>query len=1100
MTTQAPPSNLLPLNPEQLARLQAATTDFTPTQLAWVSGYFWGVLNQQSGAAVAAPAPAAEVPTITLISASQTGNARRVAEALRDDLLAAKLNVKLVNAGDYKFKQIAAEKLLVVVTSTQGEGEPPEEAVALHKFLFSKKAPKLDGTAFAVFGLGDTSYEFFCQSGKDFDNKLAELGAERLLDRVDADVEYQAAAAEWRARVVEALKARAPVAAPAQLATSGAVNDIHTSPYTKEAPLTATLSVNQKITGRNSEKDVRHIEIDLGDSGLRYQPGDALGVWYQNDPQLVKELVELLWLKGDEPVTVEGKTLPLSEALQWHFELTVNTATIVENYATLTRSESLLPLVGDKAQLQQYAAATPIVDMVRFSPAQLDAEALIGLLRPLTPRLYSIASSQAEVESEVHVTVGVVRYEIEGRARAGGASSFLADRVEEDGEVRVFIEHNDNFRLPANPETPVIMIGPGTGIAPFRAFMQQRAADGAQGKNWLFFGNPHFTEDFLYQVEWQSYVKEGLLTRIDLAWSRDQQQKIYVQDKLREQGAELWRWINDGAHIYVCGDANYLRGTIAEDLNDGLTGGFKGDNFLLIRFHGMYQQDDRDIRAERAAQKLEPRHAMLLRCRLPGGVITTTQWKAIDKFAAENTIYGSIRLTNRQTFQFHGILKKNVKPVHQMLHSVGLDALATANDMNRNVLCTSNPYESQLHAEAYEWAKKISEHLLPRTRAYAEIWLDQKKVATTDEEPILGQTYLPRKFKTTVVIPPQNDIDLHANDMNFVAIAENGKLVGFNLLVGGGLSIEHGNKKTYARTASEFGYLPLEHTLAVAEAVVTTQRDWGNRTDRKNAKTKYTLERVGVETFKAEVERRAGIKFEPIRPYEFTGRGDRIGWVKGIDDKWHLTLFIENGRILDYPGRPLKTGLLEIAKVHQGEFRITANQNLIVASVPEDQKARIEKLARDHGLMNAVTPQRENSMACVSFPTCPLAMAEAERFLPSFIDKVEGVMSKHGVSDEHIVTRVTGCPNGCGRAMLAEVGLVGKAPGRYNLHIGGNRNGTRIPRMYRENITESEILDSLDELVGRWAKEREAGEGFGDFTVRAGIIRPVLDPARDFWE
>ena len=597
MTTQAPPSNLLPLNPEQLARLQAATTDFTPTQLAWVSGYFWGVLNQQTGTAVAAPAPAAEVPTITLISASQTGNARRVAEALRDDLLAAKLNVKLVNAGDYKFKQIAAEKLLVVVTSTQGEGEPPEEAVALHKFLFSKKAPKLDGTAFAVFGLGDTSYEFFCQSGKDFDSKLAELGAERLLDRVDADVEYQTAAAEWRARVVEALKARAPVSAPAQLATSGAVNDIHTSPYTKEAPLSATLSVNQKITGRDSEKDVRHIEIDLGDSGLRYQPGDALGVWYQNDPQLVKELVELLWLKGDEPVTVEGKTLPLSEALQWHFELTVNTATIVENYATLTRSESLLPLVGDKAQLQQYAAATPIVDMVRFSPAQLDAEALIGLLRPLTPRLYSIASSQAEVESEVHVTVGVVRYEIEGRARAGGASSFLADRVEEDGEVRVFIEHNDNFRLPANPETPVIMIGPGTGIAPFRAFMQQRAADGAQGKNWLFFGNPHFTEDFLYQVEWQSYVKEGLLTRIDLAWSRDQQQKIYVQDKLREQGAELWRWINDGAHIYVCGDANRMAKDVENTLLEviaeyGAMDAEAADEFLSeLRVERRYQRD-----------------------------------------------------------------------------------------------------------------------------------------------------------------------------------------------------------------------------------------------------------------------------------------------------------------------------------------------------------------------------------------------------------------------------------------------------------------------------------------------------------------------------
>ncbi|AUW13885.1 NADPH-dependent assimilatory sulfite reductase flavoprotein subunit [Klebsiella michiganensis] len=597
MTTQAPPSNLLPLSPEQMARLQAATTDFTPTQLAWVSGYFWGVLNQQPGAAVVAPAQAAEVPSITLISASQTGNARRVAEALRDDLQAAQLNVKLVNAGDYKFKQIASEKLLVVVTSTQGEGEPPEEAVALHKFLFSKKAPKLTDTAFAVFGLGDTSYEFFCQSGKDFDNKLAELGGERLLDRVDADVEYQAAAAEWRARVVEVLKARAPAAAPSQLIASGSVNEIHTSPYTKEAPLTATLAVNQKITGRDSEKDVRHIEIDLGDSGLRYQPGDALGVWYQNDPALVKELVELLWLTGEEPVTVDGKTLPLAEALEWHFELTVNTGNIVENYATLTRSESLLPLVGDKAQLQHYAATTPIVDMVRFSPAQLDAQALVDLLRPLTPRLYSIASSQAEVESEVHVTVGVVRYDIEGRARAGGASSFLADRVEEDGEVRIFIEHNDNFRLPANPQTPVIMIGPGTGIAPFRAFMQQRAAEGAEGKNWLFFGNPHFTEDFLYQVEWQSYVKEGVLSRIDLAWSRDQQQKVYVQDKLREQGAELWRWINDGAHIYVCGDANRMAKDVEQTLLEviaeyGAMDAEAADEFLSeLRVERRYQRD-----------------------------------------------------------------------------------------------------------------------------------------------------------------------------------------------------------------------------------------------------------------------------------------------------------------------------------------------------------------------------------------------------------------------------------------------------------------------------------------------------------------------------
>ncbi|EBP3304155.1 NADPH-dependent assimilatory sulfite reductase flavoprotein subunit [Salmonella enterica subsp. enterica] len=597
MTTPAPLTGLLPLNPEQLACLQAATTDLTPEQLAWVSGYFWGVLNPRSGAVAVTPAPEGKMPGITLISASQTGNARRVAEALRDDLLAANLNVTLVNAGDYKFKQIASEKLLVIVTSTQGEGEPPEEAVALHKFLFSKKAPKLTDTAFAVFSLGDTSYEFFCQAGKDFDNKLAELGGERLLDRVDADVEYQSAAAQWRARMVDVLKSRTPVVTSAQPVASGAVNDIHTSPYTKDAPLTATLSVNQKITGRNSEKDVRHIEIDLGDSGLRYQPGDALGVWYQNDPALVKELVELLWLKGDEPVTVDGKTLPLAEALEWHFELTVNTANIVENYATLTRSESLLPLVGDKAQLQHYAATTPIVDMVRFSPAQLDAQALIDLLRPLTPRLYSIASSQAETENEVHVTVGVVRYDIEGRARAGGASSFLADRVEEEGEVRVFIEHNDNFRLPANPQTPVIMIGPGTGIAPFRAFMQQRAADGAKGKNWLFFGNPHFTEDFLYQVEWQRYVKEGVLSRIDLAWSRDQKQKIYVQDKLREQGAELWRWINDGAHIYVCGDANRMAKDVEQALLEviaefGAMDAEAADEFLSeLRVERRYQRD-----------------------------------------------------------------------------------------------------------------------------------------------------------------------------------------------------------------------------------------------------------------------------------------------------------------------------------------------------------------------------------------------------------------------------------------------------------------------------------------------------------------------------
>ncbi|HCR3554072.1 TPA: assimilatory sulfite reductase (NADPH) hemoprotein subunit [Morganella morganii] len=548
-------------------------------------------------------------------------------------------------------------------------------------------------------------------------------------------------------------------------------------------------------------------------------------------------------------------------------------------------------------------------------------------------------------------------------------------------------------------------------------------------------------------------------------------------------------------------DSNYLRGTIKEDLSNGLTGGFEGDNFLLIRFHGMYQQDDRDIRAERTEQKLEPRHAMMLRCRLPGGVITPEQWLKIDKFAAEQTLYGSIRITNRQTFQFHGILKGDVKPAHQMLHEAGLDSLATANDVNRNVLCTSNPVQSGLHREAYEWAKKISEHLLPRTRAYAEIWLDKEKVAATDEEPILGETYLPRKFKTSVVIPPLNDVDLHANDMNFVAIEENGKLIGFNVLVGGGLAMTHGDTATFPRLASEFGFIPLKDTLAVAEAIVTTQRDWGNRTERKNAKTKYTLERVGVDTFKQETERRAGITFSPIRPYEFTLRGDQIGWLKGIDDHWHLTLFIENGRLIDLPGKPLKTGVAEIARIHRGDFRLTANQNLIIAGIPEAEKSRIESLARTHGLISDnVTPLRENSMACVSFPTCPLAMAEAERFLPEFVTEVEKIMSSHGVGNEEIVLRVTGCPNGCGRAMLSEVGLVGKAPDRYNLHLGGNRTGTRIPRMYRENISSAAILSVLDELIGGWSQERADGEDFGDYLIRAGVVKPVLNSAVDFYE
>jgi sulfite reductase (NADPH) hemoprotein beta-component len=547
--------------------------------------------------------------------------------------------------------------------------------------------------------------------------------------------------------------------------------------------------------------------------------------------------------------------------------------------------------------------------------------------------------------------------------------------------------------------------------------------------------------------------------------------------------------------------SRHLRGTIANDLKDDVTGGFTADNFQLIRFHGMYQQDDRDIRAERAKQKLEPLHNVMLRARLPGGVITPEQWLVIDKFAEEKTMYGSIRLTTRQTFQFHGVLKPNVKPMHQLLSSTGIDSIATAGDVNRNVLCTSNPVESELHKESWDWASKISEHLLPKTNAYAEIWLNGEKVESTEEEePILGDNYLPRKFKTTVVIPPQNDVDVHANDLNFVAIAENGKLIGFNVLVGGGLAMTHGDHTTFPRKADDFGFIKLEDTLAVAEAVVTTQRDWGNRVNRKNAKTKYTLERVGVDNFKAEVEKRANTKFAASKPYEFTSRGDRFGWVEGIDGKHHLSLFIENGRILDYPNKPLKTGCAEIAKVHKGDFRLTANQNLIIAGVPTDQKQRIEDIAIAHGLLEkSTTNQRKDSMACVSLPTCPLAMAEAERYLPDAVTELEAMLIKHGLENESIIYRVTGCPNGCGRAMLAEVGLVGKGPNKYNLHLGGNREGTRIPKMYKENILDTEIMSILDELIGKWAKGRTANESFGDFVVRTKVVAPVINSAKDFY-
>tara|TARA_R110001583_G_scaffold69129_4_gene196198 strand:+ start:2105 stop:3808 length:1704 start_codon:yes stop_codon:yes gene_type:complete len=561
--------------------------------------------------------------------------------------------------------------------------------------------------------------------------------------------------------------------------------------------------------------------------------------------------------------------------------------------------------------------------------------------------------------------------------------------------------------------------------------------------------------------------------------------------------------LHDNERIKI--ESNFLRGKLVEGLNDTTTGSFPSDEVQLVKFHGLYQQDNRDVRAERKKQKLEPLYSFLLRARLPGGVLTPQQWLEVDRVASELTDAGSIRITTRQTFQYHGIFKRNLKSVFQELKfKANIDAIFTAGDVNRNTICTSNPEQSILHTEIYELSKAISEHFLPKSNAYAEIWLDDEKVLDTQEnEPIYQNIFLPRKFKIAVALPPYNDVDIHANDLNFIAIidgeGDNAKITGYNVVVGAGLGMTHGDKTTFPRLGDDFGFIAADKVMQVAEAVVTTQRDLGGRVSRSHARTKYTLETHGVETFKKEVEKRSGVTFAAPGAYEFTERGDRIGWVKGIDNKWHLTVFIENGRILDFDGKPLKSGLNKIAKVHTGTFRMTANQNLVIAEIEESQKDLIEKMARECGLIDdGTSDQRKYSMACVALPTCPLAMAEAERYLPGLTDDVEGLLAKHGIAKDKIILRITGCPNGCGRSMLAEIGLIGKAPGRYNLYLGGNTNGTRLPKMYQENIDEVTIVNVLDELIGRWATEREQDECFGDFVIRAGIVAEVVVAALDF--
>jgi sulfite reductase (NADPH) hemoprotein beta-component len=533
-----------------------------------------------------------------------------------------------------------------------------------------------------------------------------------------------------------------------------------------------------------------------------------------------------------------------------------------------------------------------------------------------------------------------------------------------------------------------------------------------------------------------------------------------------------------------------LRGTLAASLADPTTGGLAETDTQLLRLHGSYQQDDRDVREERRLQKLEPLWRFMVRLRLPGGVCTPAQWLAIDAIARRYA-NGSLRLTTRQTFQFHGIAKGELKPTMAALNAALLDTIATCGDVNRNVLASSNPVESPAHAEAAECARRLSEHLLPQTRAYHEIWLDGAQLAGPPEvEPVYGRSYLPRKFKTAIAVPPANDVDVFANDLGFIAIVEQGRLAGFNLAVGGGLGTTHGDPATYPRLADVAGFLAKDRLLAVAEAVLATQRDFGDRSNRKHARLKYTIADRGLAWFVAEVERRAGFRLEPARPFAFTSNGDRFGWLEGYDGRWHRTLRIPAGRIADRYDRPWLGGLRAIASVHTGDFRITPNQNAIIAGVDSGARPHIDELIARHRLDEAeqLNPLSRDALACVALPTCPLAMAEAERYLPQLLARVEALLERHGIAELPLSLRITGCPNGCARPYLAEIGLIGKAPGRYNLHLGGDAGGQRLAVLHRENLDEPAFLAELDGLLQAFAAGRSGAERFGDFLWRTGRI------------
>ncbi|HHF3086031.1 TPA: assimilatory sulfite reductase (NADPH) flavoprotein subunit [Vibrio diabolicus] len=562
-----------PLNDQQISSLQQTVSELSSQQLAWVSGYFWGLAQNQPNTAVTPIAQATAAVSakpagkLSIIFASQTGNSKGVAEALEQEAKAEGIAVELFDASDYKGKNLAKETHVIIVASTNGEGEAPDNAIELHEFLQSKKAPKLSNLQYGVIALGDSSYEFFCQTGKDFDAYLSKLGATPFIDRLDCDVDYEAPAAEWRKNALGKVKDTLSSGTEADVVQLpvGQAATAH-SPYNKQNPYTATLLTSQKITGRDSGKDVRHIEIDLEGSGLTYQPGDALGVWFENSSELANAILGKVGLSGVETVDVDGESLSIHSALVSKYEITTSNPQLITKFAELSGSKKLQKLVDDKDKLREYSANTQIVDVLAEKKTKLTADELISLLRRLTPRLYSIASSQEEVDEEVHLTVALVEYEQNDEKRYGGASSFLAQRLEEGDEVKVFVEHNNNFKLPEDDSTPIIMVGPGTGIAPFRSFIQERENRDAEGKNWLFFGDRTFTQDFLYQVEWQKYLKSGVLSRLDVAFSRDQVEKVYVQHRILENAAQVWQWIQEGAYIYVCGDATRM----AKDVHDAL--------------------------------------------------------------------------------------------------------------------------------------------------------------------------------------------------------------------------------------------------------------------------------------------------------------------------------------------------------------------------------------------------------------------------------------------------------------------------------------------------------------------------------------------------